>query len=798
MPIKSPPPTCTVRWNIILVLLTLFFSPDSLSAQIDCGVNDITDAEFDQMLSAIDGNSNKSNLGVTTNYSVPIHLTIMNKALNTPPKAYPVEQMQVAIAEINEMDYFGGITFYLCDTSIVNDPNYFDFTLNAGEFAIASTYNQPDVLNVYLFESGTNWATSVAFIPNLAAVLMTSTNSKILAHEIGHYLGLAHTFNSTTAGPPLDFVMLRPDNSYNTFVDPDESFCLCGTDCICTGNNSGDRISDTDVDPGLSFCGNSPTAGCSVTHTAPSGSTLTETYTPDANNLMSYYAERTHFSQGQITRMQDVLVTFASNVANNSGNNCITFPDPDVIGVTEGAIFTPFYDESTLNHDYTPLEDFAIRQEDFSSTVEGHRKSDTEGDYSIIRDVAYLAEDKDVRVGQEEAVNAQSILLGNANFDVNTLDLIEIQRHLLGVAPIQSSYAKIAADVNNSGNISTLDMIGIMRFLLGINTDFDSTPDFKVVPKYALGDALFEAAFFQDPFAAVWNINGEQRGYLDNAQSGDISYLSPITFNLNIPEAKEKDTWTFHVVKTGDADLSLADVQNLQEDNSTDIVFSNASHPCIPAGTSLTVEAKTTAQLNDIDGFQLGLEVDDTHLNIKGVQEATLQPLTNDNMALKDNGGLVVAWVNPQLGQTIPNTSIDIFKLQLQSETQVCNLSDHFSLNEELLQSMFIADGDTLPIGQLNIELVPVTTAQALTLGSVFPNPFSNQVTIPFTLTSSKSVKLTVYDGFGYWHTEETHFSTGQHQFQLSQGLTQLPSGRVLYFDLETEDQVVFGSFIKQ
>jgi len=120
------------------------------------------------------------------------------------------------------------------------------------------------------------------------------------------------------------------------------------------------------------------------------------------------------------------------------------------------------------------------------------------------------------------------------------------------------------------------------------------------------------------------------------------------------------------------------------------------------------------------------------------------------------------------------------------------------SIDEELLQSMFILDGDTLPIGQLNIELVPVTTAQALTLGSVFPNPFSNQVTITFTLTSSKNVKLTVYDGFGYWHTEETHFSTGQHQFQLSQGLTQLPSGRALYFALETDDQVLFGSFIKQ
>ena len=774
----------------------------ALSAQINCGVEDITDAEFDQMINAINSNPNRPSPGAPVSYIVPIHLTIMNKAPNTPPKAHSLERMQVAIAEINEMDYFDGITFYLCDTTIVNNPNYYDYSINPNDLGtVANAYNEPDVLNVYLFERGTSWGTSVAIYPNTAGVFMGSAVSGLLAHEIGHYLGLAHTFNSTTISnlPPqnVNSVMLHPDN---TFVDPEEAFCLCGTNCGCTGDNSGDRIADTDVDPGAAYCGSFPAVGCIITHTAPDGSTtLTETYTPDASNIMSYYGEYTHFSQGQITRMHDVLVTFASNVANNTGSNCITFPDPDVIGVTKGAVFTPFYDAASLNHEYTPLEDFAVKQEDLSSTVEGHRKSDAEGDYSIIADVAFLVENKEVRVGEESSVNAQSTALANASIDVSTIDLIRIQIHLLGLTPLESPYAKIAADVNNSGSITTLDMIGIQRFILGINVDFGATPNFKVVPKYALGDGLFEAAFFQDPFTAVWNINSEQRGYLDNAQSGDISYLSPITFNLNTPEAKEKGTWTFHVVKTGDANLSFADMQNLQGgSDSTDVIFSNATHPCIPAGTSFTVAARTTTQLNDIDGFQLGLEVDETYLGIKGVQEATLQPLTNDNMALRDNGGLVAAWVNPQLGQTIPNTSIDIFKLQLQSEAQVCNLSDHFSLNEELLQSMFIVDGDTLPIGQLNIELVPVTTAQALALGSVFPNPFSNQVTIPFTLTSSKNVKLTVYDGFGYWHTEETHFSTGQHQFQLSQGLAQLPSGRALYFALETDEQILFGSFIKQ
>jgi hypothetical protein len=47
--------------------------------------------------------------------------------------------------------------------------------------------------------------------------------------------------------------------------------------------------------------------------------------------------------------------------------------------------------------------------------------------------------------------------------NVSTADLIRIQRHLLGLAPITNPHALIAADINNSGSVSAKDLVLLRR-----------------------------------------------------------------------------------------------------------------------------------------------------------------------------------------------------------------------------------------------------------------------------------------------------------------------------------------------
>jgi hypothetical protein len=44
---------------------------------------------------------------------------------------------------------------------------------------------------------------------------------------------------------------------------------------------------------------------------------------------------------------------------------------------------------------------------------------------------------------------------------VSTLDMVQIQKHLLGIVPFTDPYQFIAADVNNSQSVSTIDLVEI-------------------------------------------------------------------------------------------------------------------------------------------------------------------------------------------------------------------------------------------------------------------------------------------------------------------------------------------------
>lgn len=64
---------------------------------------------------------------------------------------------------------------------------------------------------------------------------------------------------------------------------------------------------------------------------------------------------------------------------------------------------------------------------------------------------------------------------------VSTLDLILLNRHILGVQALTSPYKRLAADVNNSASISLIDMIGIRKAILGQTVGISTSPSWRFV-----------------------------------------------------------------------------------------------------------------------------------------------------------------------------------------------------------------------------------------------------------------------------------------------------------------------------
>ncbi len=64
---------------------------------------------------------------------------------------------------------------------------------------------------------------------------------------------------------------------------------------------------------------------------------------------------------------------------------------------------------------------------------------------------------------------------------VTTLDIIKINKHILGVELLDSPYKRIAADANRSGSITTLDVIHIRKVILTIYEEFPNNTSWRFV-----------------------------------------------------------------------------------------------------------------------------------------------------------------------------------------------------------------------------------------------------------------------------------------------------------------------------
>lgn len=161
-----------------------------------------------------------------------------------------------------------------------------------------SHWNPQDYCNIYLLANTSGGFSSYAEYPapNLFEGVALSTyyfpsfgpqSTRLLAHEMGHYLGLYHTFGGST--DPL------------TICSPNSN-CAVNGDCVC------------DTDPHLQVCPNGNNYCSATTINACTGLPLGNLY----YNYMSYYADTISlFTQGQKARMLQLSTQFRSSVLNS-------------------------------------------------------------------------------------------------------------------------------------------------------------------------------------------------------------------------------------------------------------------------------------------------------------------------------------------------------------------------------------------------------------------------------------------------------------------------------------------------
>jgi hypothetical protein len=176
------------------------------------------------------------------------------------------------------------IKFLSCSTKTIPEYEYNQWDRPNHEFKIVGNFNYhtDKTINIYLVDNIVvpGGANGYADMPpgNVIVLKKSALGGLTPVHEMGHFFGLPHTFETTV---PAELV--RRTNCYT----------------------SGDMFCDTDADPYPT--GSAPTTPCGFLY-GPAD-TAGDYFIPPVDNIMSYWDCRCRFTQEQYNYMAWIYIT---------------------------------------------------------------------------------------------------------------------------------------------------------------------------------------------------------------------------------------------------------------------------------------------------------------------------------------------------------------------------------------------------------------------------------------------------------------------------------------------------------
>jgi len=114
---------------------------------------------------------------------------------------------------------------------------------------------------------------------------------------------------------------------------------------------------------------------------------------------------------------------------------------------------------------------------------------------------------------------------------VSSLDLLVMEKHILGQELLADPYLRIAADINQSGTISVSDLIELRRLILGSITSFSKNESWNFLPaEYIFADP--ENPWLYPKILELKNLNSSvSNANFIGVKTGDVNYSANLGLN---------------------------------------------------------------------------------------------------------------------------------------------------------------------------------------------------------------------------------------------------------------------------
>lgn len=781
--------------NYLLFFVLFWGLLSNLSAQnvLECGnSSSVQPTEYINALNAVTQNTSNVASTLTNDYELAINVIILTGGNLSQTEGEIIADMGVAIDYANQF-FTDNYSFYLCSYSTMEAPYQGPFTGDWESIFSPTSTARLNAINVYVSTGGIvidgdsfagvaryPWNAS----PNNMIVLSSNqlTSSFLLAHELGHYFGLLHTFNGVIQSP--------------------------GDDC----NTTGDFICETPIDPGTdggcSFgCIPDP---CYIPN--PDDASNPWEFNPDRTNLMGYYyCAPLNFVQEQLDVMSNFLFhsPFRQQLFNSQNLNCMDFP------YHKGYVVRPrIEDVNPSNESLDPFRAVNVEYTlsgqsnllcDPSTGASGTFSTETCGLLPATGDITYGAR-------RVDPFNT-SYCYRNG---VSTYDIVKITKHILNVQVFTSSYQYIAADVNNSGTVSTADIIKIKKLILGINDDFEDVDSWRFIPAIALKDANFKSAFDIDPFTATWTApDGTSREYF--ATGGQKSYLDFVDVNTMNSIVTDEDIWSLYAVKSGDVSFS-ADVTNnadascineLDDDGVTALFTETKASAEILSG-GITTDELLLASVSvgefenmGLEGYQFSVNFDDDDLELVAIEPGDVAFSSEDFVVDYTGTGATIKtlWSNFKENPVNITKDVKFFTLVFKPKQNLNSMSGLVDFGEgEDMPDLVVVNGmEKLEIASLLVHFEKVNIKDFV-IKEAYGNPYAGSGNLHITLEMKevKDVSILLQDEFGHSvMLDYENLVLGENDIEiLSSTISYLQDGKI-YYTVFTDDQVQTGALIK-
>ncbi len=320
---------------------------------------------------------------------------------------------------------------------------------------------------------------------------------------------------------------------------------------------------------------------------------------------------------------------------------------------------------------------------------------------------------------------------------VTTLDILLMQKHILGTQVFDSPYKYIAADINNDQSVSAIDLVELRKIILGIYPEFPVNKSWRFVDE---SQVLIPTQPW--PFSELIQING----LMQNLLSEDF-------VGVKVGDVNESVTPNFaNIVSDTRTGQTLEFVTEQMEDGKIAFI----------AGEGF----------NDVYGYQFAMHIGNAG-NVTGVTPAAIE-VNTENFGINAAGTLTTSYHSLEPMDFAEGTLL--FTLDTDVTTTL-------ELVEDQLRS------EAYMTSELNVINVSLRNKEHTSLGYALhqnqPNPFSETTTIHFNLGQAGKTTIRFFDVAGRLIRQMNgDYDKGVHSMTLNK--EDLGNNAIIYYQLQS------------